>query len=139
MLTTIEQSRLRSALEGMTSPVKLVFFTQTFGCDTCGDTKRLLNELVSLSDKLSLEEHNLILEKEFAEAYGVRRAPGIAVVGEDDPGIRFYGMPAGYELLSLVDAILLVSTRQSGLSAESRTLLASLARPLDLQVFVTPT
>lgn len=139
MLTTFDQSRVREALEGMTHPVRLVFFTQTLGCETCAETKRLLNDLVAVTDKLSLEEHNLILERDQAAAYGVTRVPAIAVVSDDDPGIRFYGMPAGYELLSLLDAILLVSTRESGLSEESRALVKSVAAPLDVQVFVTPT
>jgi alkyl hydroperoxide reductase subunit AhpF len=139
MLTTSDQTRVREALAAMTSPVRLVLFTQTLGCETCSETKRLLDELASLSDKVSLEEHNLILDREQAAAYGVTRAPAIAVVGDDDPGIRFYGLPAGYEFSSLIEAILLVSTRESGLSDRSRHLLASVAKPIDLQVFVTPT
>ena len=38
----------------MSSPVRLVFFTQTFGCETCGETKRLLDDLVTLNPLLSV-------------------------------------------------------------------------------------
>ena len=48
-------------------------------------------------------------------------------------------MPEGHELISLVDAVLLVASRDSGLSDESRARLAEVDEPLDIQVFVTPT
>ena len=65
--------------------------------------------------------------------------PAIAVVGAEDYGIRFLGIPSGYEFMSLLDAIQLVSSGDSGLQPVSRELLAGLAAPLALQVFVTPT
>ncbi len=71
--------------------------------------------------------------------YGIERVPAVAVVGAKDTGIRFYGMPAGYEFLSLIDAILLASSGDSGLSEESRTLVADVSEPTNIQVFVTPT
>ena len=60
-------------------------------------------------------------------------------VGTQDHGIRFFGIPSGYEFMSLLDAIVLVSGGDSGLAPASRTMLAELRSPLNLQVFVTPT
>lgn len=123
----------------MVEPVRLVFFTQTLGCETCAPTRQILDELVSLSDKLTVEEVNYILDKEKVSAYRVDRVPAIAVVGTSDPGVRFYGMPAGYEFMSLVEAVLMVSTGQSGLSDASRALIAAVSEATTIQVFVTPT
>lgn len=130
---------LEAALAGLAAPVRLLFFTRTFGCDTCAAARRIVDGVAARSAQVSVEEFNLVLDKEPAAAYGIRRAPAIAVVGEADAGIRFYGAPEGHELTSLVDAIVLVASRDPGLSAESRDRLAQVDRPIDLQVFVTPT
>ncbi len=130
---------LEAALADLAAPVRLLFFTQTFGCDTCVPARRIVDRVASLSEHVAVEEFNLVLDKDAVRAYGIRRAPAIAVVGEADTGIRFYGVPEGHELISLVDAILLVASRDSGLSDESRARLAEVDEPLDIQVFVTPT
>ena len=130
---------LEAALADLAAPVKLLFFTQTFGCDTCVPARRIVDRIASLSERITVEEFNLVLDKDAVQTYGIRRAPAIAVVGEADTGIRFYGVPEGHELISLVDASLLVASRDSGLSDESRARLAEVDEPLDIQVFVTPT
>ena len=130
---------------GLTRPVRLVFFTQTLGCETCADARRILDEVADLSPLLSVEECNLVLDKERAAQFGVDRAPTTALVvveadgAEHDYGIRFVGLTAGYEFSSLVDAVLLVSRGESQLSDESRALLAAVTEPVRVQVFVTPT
>ena len=50
-----------------------------------------------------------------------------------------YGLPSGYEFGALVDAILDVSSGDSGLSAPTREALAAVSGPVHLQVFSTPT
>ncbi len=138
-MNTRNPADLEAALAGLAAPVKLLFFTQTFGCDTCVPARRIVDRIASLSERITVDEFNLVLDKDAVQAYGIRRAPAIAVVGEADTGIRFYGVPEGHELISLVDAILLVASRDSGLSDESRARLAEVDEPLDIQVFVTPT
>ena len=130
---------LEAALANIGAPVTLVFFTQTFGCETCLPARRVVDRTASMSDQISVEEFNLALDKDQVEAYGIQRAPAIAVVAEADTGIRFYGVPDGHELVSLVESVLLVASGDSGLSDESRTLIAAVEQPIDIQVFVTPT
>jgi alkyl hydroperoxide reductase subunit AhpF len=146
LLSPADQEKLREAFSEMTQPVRLLFFTQTLGCDTCLPTRQILDELPVLSDKIAVDEVNLILDKDRAAQFGVDRAPSIAVVRRDEAGvdhdsrIRFWGSPAGYEFISLVQAVLLVGGgRESSLTDESRAQLAALDRPLTLQVFTTPT
>ena len=138
-MNTRTPADLEAALAGLAAPVRLLFFTQTFGCDTCVAARSIVDRIASLSEHVTVDEFNLVLDKDEVQAYGIRRAPAIAVVGEADTGIRFYGVPEGHELISLVDAILLVASRDSGLSDESRARLAEVDEPLDIQVFVTPT
>jgi alkyl hydroperoxide reductase subunit AhpF len=130
---------LEAALANIAAPVKLVFFTQTFGCETCLPARQVVDRVAALSDQISVEEFNLVLDTDQVEAYGVQRAPAVAVVGDADTGIRFYGAPDGHELVSLVESIQLVASGDSGLSDESQTLIAAVDQPIDIQVFVTPT
>lgn len=130
---------LEARLANLPHPVRLVFFTQTFGCDTCLATRQVVDQIAGLSSQVTVEEYNLVLDKEKVEEFGVDRAPAIAVVGDTDLGIRYYGTPSGYEVASLVDAVLLVGTRELGLSEGSLTAIAALDRSLDIKVFVTPT
>jgi len=62
-----------------------------------------------------------------------------AIVGDRDRGIRFYGVPSGYEFATVLEDILMASRRDSGLSPASRQRLGKLEESLHLQVFVTPT
>jgi alkyl hydroperoxide reductase subunit AhpF len=66
----------------------------------------------------------------------------VLLAGEEkaDTRIRMLGAPAGYDFMSLVDAILLVSgATPQHLAAETEGRLAGMTEPLTIQVFVTPT
>lgn len=134
-----EMKALTERLSGMTNPVRLVLFVQAFGCDTCDTTKRILADLTGANALLTLEEKNMVLDKDDVERYGIVAAPGLAIIGDRDRGLRFYGAPDGYELISLLEGILIASAGQSGLSEESRALVATLTAPRILQIFSTPT
>lgn len=145
LLSASDRDQLRTMLSSLEHDVHLLFFSRSVGCEMCPDTRRILQELADASPRVSFEELNLVLDKDKAALYGIDEAPGIAVVGRAgdgatwDPGVRFIGAPAGYEFMSLVEAIRLVASRESGLSDDSRALVASVTEPLRIQVFVTPT
>ncbi len=129
----------------MTRPVRLLFFTQTLDCETCLMTRQILDELPQLSSQISVEEINLVLDRDKASAYGVDRAPAVAIVGQDETGadrdtrMRFVGAPSGYEFISLVQAVLLAGGRPPTLSEATRARLAAVTSPTTIQVFTTPT
>ncbi len=130
---------IRQRLQGMVNPVKLVHFTQEMNLEYGREAKELLNELTALSEKLSVEVFNFLLDKEKVAEYGIDKVPATVVRNGKDFGIRFYGIPAGYEFATLLDAILDVSQGESGLAAESKEKLGKITQPLHLEVFVTPT
>jgi glutaredoxin-like protein len=130
---------IRERLKDMVLPVKLVHFTQELNLEYGREAKQLLTELLALSDKLSLEVYNFLLDKDKVSEYGIDRVPATAVRNGKDYGIRFYGLPAGYEFATLLDAIFSVSHGDSGLKAENKEKLAKVSQPVHLQVFVTPT
>ena len=125
--------------KALSNPVKLVFFTQTVACQFCRETQQLMEEVSSLSDKISLEVRDFVADKKVAEQYGIEKIPATVVRGEVDYGIRFYGIPSGYEFTSLIEDIADVSQRKSSLSPQSLELLKGLMDPVHIQVFVTPT
>ena len=86
-----------------------------------------------------MEVYNFQLDKAQVAQYGVDKIPATAVVGAKDYGIRFYGIPLGYEFGAFLSAIQDVSRGTTDLAPESRTALAELAQPVRLQVFSTPT
>ncbi len=141
MLSPTDQQTLREMFADMKTPVTLLFFTQTFGCETCEETRLILSELTALTDQILVEEVNLVLDKDKAAPYGVDRAPALALVAAGaDTRIRFLGAPAGYDFMSLVDAILAVGGASDvALSEDSAALVAGVTTPTHIQVFVTPT
>jgi glutaredoxin-like protein len=142
LLSEQDRQTLRTHLADIADPVTLLFFTQTIGGpETALMTKQILDEIAGLSDRVSIEEVNFILEKDRTAALGITAVPAIAVLKRDvDTRIRFLGAPAGYEFMSLIDAIILAGGKDSGLSRESKRLIAEhVVEPLDIKVFVTPT
>jgi alkyl hydroperoxide reductase subunit AhpF len=145
LLSPADQDKLRESFAEMTRPVRLLFFTQTLDCETCPQTRQILDELPALSDKVAFEDVNFVLEKDKAQQYGIDRVPAIAVVGQDAAGkpldsrIRFLGAPAGYEFISLVQAILLVGGRPSILTEQNRQRVEAVDKPVTMKVFTTPT
>jgi len=145
LLSPADQETLRESFAEMTSNVRVLFFSQTLDCESCLPTRQILDELPLLSDKIAIEEINFILEKEKAAQYGVDRVPALALLADNGDGtphdsrIRFLGAPSGYEFISLVQALLLVGGRPSGLTDESRQKLEAVTTPMTVQVFTTPT
>jgi len=146
LLSSSDAQTLRDVLQELTRPVRVRFFTQTFGCDTCLQARQILDELPALSDTITIEELNLVLDQDAAKEYGIDRAPAIVLTYEDpeapgtwkDSRMRFLGAPAGHEFVSLVQAVLLAGGRPSTLTDANRAKLAAVDKPLTVRVFSTP-
>ena len=144
LLAPPDQEKLRESFDEMTANVRLLFFTQTLDGETCLLTRQILDELPLLSDRISIEEVNFVLENDKAAQFGIDRVPAIAVLGHDDSGdhdsrIRFLGAPSGYEFISLVQAVLLVGGRASSLTQENLQRISAVDTPVTMRVFTTPT
>jgi alkyl hydroperoxide reductase subunit AhpF len=141
LLSDQDRQVVRSHLSGLTHDVTLALFTQTIGGpETAGIARQILDELSGLNDRLKVEEVNVVLEKERAEGYGVDKIPAIVVLRDgQDTRMRFFGAPAGYEFMSLVEAVIVAGGDESTLTADSRKLIATVETPTTIDVFVTPT
>lgn len=133
------RSELEARLKDLPNPVRIINFTQKLECQFCSETRTLMEEVASICDGITLEVYNFQVDAEKVREYSIDKIPATVVQGERDYGIRFYGIPSGYEFAALIEAIEMVGNNDSGLSDATRAKLAELPDPVHLQVFVTPT
>lgn len=139
MLKDRDRKMIQEWFEKLRDPVRLIVFTQEHECEYCEQTRSIVEEIAELSDKVTAEVYDLVADEDVAQEYGIDKIPAIAILGEQDHGIRIYGFPGGYEFTALVEDILDVSTGEHALSEATLQHLSKLASPVHLQVFVTPT
>ncbi len=132
--------RVRGVFDSLENPVRLAVFSQALADPSSEDVLHMARELVALHPQLSLESFNFVLDKDKADSLGIVRTPAIAFLGaEKDHGIRFYGLPSGYEFGTVVETILDVSRGDGDVAPATKTALDALERPVHIQVFSTPT
>jgi glutaredoxin-like protein len=139
--TIIKQ--IEEAFAEMQEPVQVLYFGSQDHCDTCAETRQLLEEVTAVNDKIQLSVYDLQENRDIAERFNVTNAPGIVIAAKNDGevknfGVQFSGTPSGYEFSTLINDILAVSRRNSGLTETTREFLKQLNQPVHLQVFVTP-
>ncbi|NWF86694.1 thioredoxin family protein [Candidatus Bathyarchaeota archaeon] len=120
-------------------PVKLVMFSQEIECQFCSQTRELITEMATLSDKINAEVYDFLADAEKAKEYGVDKVPAIIILGEKDYGVRYYGLPFGYELQTLIESIINVSRGRTDIPEEVKQRLKEIKTPVHIQVFVTLT
>ena len=125
--------------EKLDSPVEIVMFTQEIECGSCYNTRQLVQEIATLSDKLSVEVYDFVADAAKAKEYGIDKIPALAIIGKKDYGVRIYGLPYGYELQTLIEAIINVSKGKTDLSDKTKEILKDVKSAVHIQVFVTLT
>lgn len=126
-------------LGSLSNAVKLVVFTDDQNCEYCDEIVQLVNEVAGTSDHVVVEQYEIHADADQAEALNIKRAPVIAILGEKDHGLRFYGIPSGYEFSTLLHSIKAAGDGATELDDQSRDYLTELTKPVNFQVFVTPT
>jgi len=147
-LSAANQAEVKQLFEGLTGDVRLIYFTQRESplfipgheCETCKDTRTLLEEVAALSDKIKLEVHDFVAESQLAREYAIDRIPALVIAADSVKGrIRYFGLPSGYEFSVLLGSLLDASQGKSELSDASVETLGLVEKNLHIQVFVTPT
>jgi len=149
--TEVIEATQKKFSEDLMDKVTLVHFTQEPSrlivpdylrgqeCMFCKETKELLTQIVALSDNLELILYDFVADKDKADDYGIDKIPATLIHGKKDYGIRFFGIPSGYEYMSLVEAITDVSKNESSLKQQTIETLQSINKDVHIQTFVTPT
>jgi glutaredoxin-like protein len=119
--------------------IKIIMFTQELECKFCSDTRKLVEEIGALNDKISVKVYDFVENSKKAKEYNVNKIPALAIIGTQDYGVRIYGIPYGYELSTLIEAIVNVSKGTTDLSSKTKTILSEVKKPVHIQVFVSLT
>ena len=138
ILSAQDEQAVKKEFERLGGPVKLTVFASELGGETNRQTVALVKEVAALDDRISVAVLNPHIERDQAAGYGIDTAPSIVVEGALDYGIRFLGMPAGYEFSNLIDSIIATSRGEAGLSDETKAALDGLTEDVVIKVFATP-
>jgi glutaredoxin-like protein len=125
--------------EKLVDPVRIVMFTQELECQFCSDTRQLAQDMAILNDKISVDVYDFVRDADKAKEFGIDKIPALAIIGKKDHGVRIYGIPFGYELQTLIEAITTVSRGTTDLSDKTKEILKDIKAPVHIQVFVTLT
>ncbi len=134
-----DREKIGEQLKDLAGEVNMVMFTQELECQYCTQTRGLLEELAAMSDRLTLTVFDFVADAEEVQKYGIDKIPATVLMTDRDVGIRYYGVPAGYELTTLVETIRDLSAGETGLDPGVLADLADLSEDIHIQVFVTPT
>ncbi len=139
LLSDEDKKKIKEKLENLDRDIKILFFTQEFECPTCSETRNILMETSNLSEKLDMEIYDFQKDGDKVKKYGIERIPAIVPVSSKDYGIRFYGIPAGFEYAAFLEALLDVSRGESTLARDIKEKLKAIDKPINIKVFVLPT
>ncbi len=133
------KQQLTEFLNTMNDTVNIVYFTQEFECRLCKETRMFVEEISELSDKVDLTVYDFQKESKKAEEYGVDKIPAIVILDKDkkDTGIKFYGLPGGYEINSFMASLLETSGRKEEIPADIASRIAGIDKDVHIQVFIT--
>ncbi len=126
-------------LAGLTDDVRLVVFTTKNGCEYCKEIVQLAQEVAATSAKLTAEVYDFDTAPDKAAAYNITMAPATVIAGARDYGLRYYGIPSGHEFSTLLYGIQRASEGKPDLDPPTMSFLNGLTKPVNIQVFVTPT
>lgn len=132
-------SQLKGILGGLKGKVNILYFTQEIECNACRDTHAFVNEISGFSDNLHLTVFDFVRDSEKAAYYKVDKIPAIVLLDakDEDTGIRFYGLPGGYEINSFLQALMEVSGVKEPIPDPVMKRIAAISKDVHIQVFVT--
>lgn len=133
-----ERAMAEEILGGMSSGVQAVFFNTSGKCRQCEDIGTFLEELAALSPEFSHITVFFEQAREQAAGFGVERAPAIVLLDSEgrSRGVRYYGLPLGYEYEAFLKAVSHISRGKADLAEETKVGLGDVKQPVTITVFV---
>ncbi len=139
VLSDAQKEVIKKQFDRLTGDVELIVFTQENECQFCKETRELILELGALSPRIKTKVYDFVKNGDEDLKYNIKRIPAIAIVGKADYGIRYYGMPVGYEFSVIVDDIIDASRGATSLPENIKKKISEIKKPVHIQVFVSPT
>jgi ABC-type glycerol-3-phosphate transport system substrate-binding protein len=138
MLGEKDKQYVRETLAGMKDGVRLVLFSRDGGdCVYCADAESLLADIAAAEPRVRVETLSLTKDAARARELGIDKVPGIAILGARDYGLRYFGLPSGFEFIPFVETLRSVGNDDPELLPETVAALGRLEKPVHLAVFVT--
>lgn len=136
-----ERERIRKKLESaIENEVKVIVFTQEIECEYCKDVQQLMEELSQINEKIRVEVYDLAKDEKKAKELNIDKTPAILLIGKKaNTKMRFFGLPAGYELETLLEDLIDTSRGTSELSPTTKAGISQITKPVHIQVFTTLT
>jgi glutaredoxin-like protein len=122
----------------LTRDVRVLLFTSKRGCLYCGQTKQLLEDVASLTDKIKVEVLDRDEEHAKVEELRVELAPTTVIVASNGSKLYYVGMPGGRQLRSLVEDLVDASNGRVEMDEEIRAIIDRVKSETVIRVFVTP-
>ncbi len=139
LLSEKDYEKVKNRLQQISYPVKLLFFSNHNECEHCKITRNFLHTLLELANSnLDVEFYDILTDAEKAAEHKVEHTPTILVFGSEQYGIRFTGVPGGFEMISFLHALELVGKKQCSLSDETLKKISIISKPIDIKIFITP-
>lgn len=135
------KTQLSQLLSKIKNPIAINFFTQEIECPTCQTTHQFVEEIASLNDTITLKTYDFIKDADAAKEFNIDKIPAIVVTdaNKNIKGVRFFGIPAGYEINSFITACVEVSGMVEALPDAIISRIKRISKPIHIQVFVTLT
>jgi len=120
------------------SNVRIILFKKKSDCEFCETAEQLIEEVSSTSTRLIKEVYDIDEDADLASRLRVDKVPAILLFGEREYGVRFFGLPSGYEFSTFIEDIVDISRNTSRLTSKTKEVVKKIDRPVHIQVFVTP-
>jgi glutaredoxin-like protein len=77
-------------------------------------------------------------EKEQVDQYRIMKPPAIVIQSKSDRGLRYYGIPGGYEFSTLIHSMAMVGKDGRDILPELQEWSSAVKQKVEILVFVTP-
>jgi len=134
-----EREYVENVFRLVANQVTLSFFRKQPENHAERETLTIVEEISSISDMIKLKVYDFVKDQSEVKKFQIDKVPAIVVEGDKDFGIRFYGVPSGFLVSSLIEDVVQISKNDSELSTDTKRKLKEVVHSLNLEVFVKPT
>ena len=107
--------------------------------DASAEIKQIVDEVAATSPRIKVEHVDAAADADRAAALAGERAPALVFAGGAARGkLRYYGLPAGYEMSTFIAAVMDIGSGEPMVPPEIAGELGKLTQDVHIQVFVTP-
>jgi hypothetical protein len=112
VLNRASRKEVDARLQALRRQVSLQVFTLRYEDGSCREARQAAEELAEATSRLSVDISDAMESGDLLRKYRVDSPPALVVTAKDSPELRVYGVPVGYGLIALLDAIVSLGVPQ---------------------------